>query len=174
MKANTNKTTGKTITPIKKGTDVSTKKKEQLTLQAIKKRQYRQRKQEELAEQCRIAGYNVVYKPISDKLNAVSNSNNGELKPHQHKQPPHPYCKSFFIDNVFKIDPKLLECALRVSDKLHLSPINSKDGKQITIDAKKGNGPCANVNYPSAWVDYFGDDIKDEKGETISIVATSE
>ena len=166
---NTKTTNCKTITTSKKRSHVSTKTKEQLALQALKMKQYRQRKREELAEQCRIAGYNVVYKPMSDNRKAVSNSNKGELKPHQHKQPPHEYCRSFFIDDIFKIDPELLGCALRLNDKLHLSPVNSKDGKQITIDSKKGNGPCANVNYPSTWVDYFGKEIKNDKGETISM-----
>ena len=167
----TKTTTAKTITTTKKTSNVSTKTKtkEQLALQALKKKQYRQRKREELAEQCRIAGYNVVYKPLADKHKAGSNSNNGGLKPHQHKQPPHENCRSFFIDNIFKIEPELLVRVTRLKDKLHLSPVNSKDGKQITIDSKKGNGPCANVNYPSGWVDYFGKEIKNDKGETISM-----
>ena len=165
-----NTTTGKTITTTKKTCHVSTKTKEQLALQALKKKQYRQRKSEELAEQCRIAGYNVVYKPLADNLKAERNSNNGGLKPHQHKQPPHEYCRSFFIDNIFEIEPELLVRVTRLNDKLHLSPVNSQDGKQITIDSKKGNGPCANVNYPSTWVDYFGKEIQDDEGETISMV----
>ena len=77
----------------------------------------------------------------------------------QYKSPPNKSIRSFKIDNVFEIDPELTAPVLRLCNALVLSPVNSDDGMQMSMDAKKGNEARVNMNNPSALVHYYGKDI---------------
>ena len=109
----------------------------------------RQREREYEAKLIRRLGYN--YKARQELK--------GTPYTKQYKSPPNESIRSFKIDNVFEIDPELIAPVLRLCNALVLSPVNSDDGMQMSMDAKKGNEARVNMNNPSALVHYYGKDI---------------